>query len=97
MYQALQSGAVDVISAFSTDGRIAADDLVVLEDERGAIPPYDAIVLVGRRLSTQAPAGVAALAQLSGSIDSQRMRRANLAVDLQHRPVADVARELAED
>ena len=77
MYQALASGAVDVISAFSTDGRIAAYDLVVLRDERGAIPPYDALLLVGRRLSQQQPAALAALAQLSGWIDSERMRRAN--------------------
>ena len=42
MYQAVANGQVDVISAFSTDGRIAALDLVLLEDERGAIPPYDA-------------------------------------------------------
>jgi osmoprotectant transport system permease protein len=93
MYQALQSGAVDVISAFSTDGRIAAYDLLVLEDERGAIPPYDAVVLIGRRLAQDSSA-LAALAQLAHSIDSERMRRANLAVDLQHRPVPDVAREL---
>jgi osmoprotectant transport system permease protein len=95
MYQALASGAVDVISAFSTDGRIAADDLLVLDDDRGAIPPYDALVLVGPRLSRHEPAAAAALAKLSRSIDSERMRRANLAVDLQHRSVADVARELA--
>jgi len=96
MYQALQSGAVDVISAFSTDGRIASYDLSVLADERHAIPPYDAIVLIGRRLSTREPAAAAALAKLSRSIDSERMRRANLAVDLQHQAVADVARELGE-
>jgi osmoprotectant transport system permease protein len=96
MYQALQSGAVDVISAFSTDGRIAAYDLRVLADERSAIPPYDAVVLAGPRLRERHPAALSALAKLSGSIDSERMRRANLAVDLQHRSVADVARELAE-
>ena len=46
MYRALTSGEVDVISAFSSDGRIAADDLVVLADPRHAIPPYDAVVLL---------------------------------------------------
>ena len=35
MYEALRAGQVDVISAFSTDGRIAADEIVLLEDERG--------------------------------------------------------------
>jgi osmoprotectant transport system permease protein len=46
MYRALASGSADVIPAFSSDGRIAADKLVVLDDPKGAIPGYDAILLV---------------------------------------------------
>ncbi|RZM04155.1 MAG: ABC transporter permease subunit, partial [Sphingomonas sp.] len=46
MYRALQSGKADVISAFSSDGRIAADKLTVLTDPRHAIPGYDAILMV---------------------------------------------------
>jgi osmoprotectant transport system permease protein len=82
MYQAAASGAVDVISAFSTDGRIAAYDLVVLEDERVAIPPYDAIVLAGRRLEAQHPEVIEALRTLDRSITAEQMRRMNLEVDI---------------
>ena len=81
MYQAVAGGQVDVISAFSTDGRITALDLVVLEDERGAIPPYDALILAGPRLVRERPDVVAALRQITGTIDADRMRRMNLAVD----------------
>lgn len=81
MYQAVAGGQVDVISAFSTDGRIAALDLVVLDDDRRAIPPYDAMILVGPRLVLEHPDVVAALRQLAGTIDAERMRRMNLAVD----------------
>jgi osmoprotectant transport system permease protein len=81
MYQAVASEQVDVISAFSTDGRIAAFDLVVLEDELGAIPPYDALILAGPRLVRERPDVVAALRQFTGTIDADRMRRMNLAVD----------------
>lgn len=81
MYQAVAGGDVDVISAFSTDGRIAAFDLLVLEDEQGAIPPYDAVILAGPRLVRERPDVVAALRQLTGAIDAERMRRMNLAVD----------------
>jgi osmoprotectant transport system permease protein len=81
MYQAVASEQVDVISAFSTDGRIAAFDLVVLEDELGAIPPYDALILAGPRLVRERPDVVAALRQITGTIDADRMRRMNLAVD----------------
>ena len=51
MYEALKSGDADVISAFSSDGRIAADGLVVLSDPKGVIPGYDALLLVGPKAS----------------------------------------------
>jgi osmoprotectant transport system permease protein len=81
MYQAARSGQVDVISAFSTDARILAMDLTVLADDRGAIPPYDAVILAGAKLALERPDVVAALRGLSGTIDAERMRRMNLAVD----------------
>ncbi|MEO8181151.1 MAG: ABC transporter permease/substrate-binding protein [Deltaproteobacteria bacterium] len=93
MYQAAASGAVDVIGAFSTDGRIAADDLVVLEDERRAIPPYDAIVLAGQSVARRHPEVLAALHTLEGAIAPAQMRAMNLEVDLQAKSPADVARQ----
>ncbi len=93
MYQAVAQGEVDVITAFSTDGRIAAQGIQLLEDDRGAIPPYDAIVMVGARLASEQPEAVAALAALAGTIDADRMRRMNLAVDQDGRSPAEVARE----
>jgi osmoprotectant transport system permease protein len=81
MYQAITTGTVDVISAFSTDGRIAALDLVVLEDDRHAIPPYDALVLASAAFIERAPEAVAALASLAGHIDQRTMQRLNGYVD----------------
>ena len=81
MYQAVAEGAVDVISAFTTDGRISAYDLRVLRDDRAAIPPYDAVVLVSARLVREWPDVIAALARLDGAIDVDAMRRMNLDVD----------------
>jgi hypothetical protein len=46
LYKAVATKEVDVISAASSDGRIRAYDLVVLEDPQQVIPPYDAIVLI---------------------------------------------------
>ena len=81
MYQAIAEGAVDLISAYTTDGRIVAYDLRVLEDDRAAIPPYDAIILVSARLAREWPDVLAALTRLGGTIDVEAMRRMNLAVD----------------
>jgi len=97
MYQAVASEQVDVISAFSTDGRIAALDLVVLEDDRGAIPPYDALILAGPRLVRERPDVVAALRQITGTIDADRMRRMNLAVDQDGSGPAAVAESFLQE
>ena len=91
MYQAVAQGTVDVISAFSTDGRIAAYDLRVLDDDRGAIPPYDAVVLVSGRVARAFPDVIDALERLDGTIDADEMRRMNLAVDEQGLNPSEVA------
>jgi osmoprotectant transport system permease protein len=95
LYQAVDLGNVDVISAYTTDGRIAALRLRVLEDDRGAIPPYDAIVLASSRLAREHPEVVAALARLGGAIDASAMREANRAVDDLGRSPRSAASELA--
>lgn len=81
MYKAVQAGEVDVITAFSSDGRIAAFDLVVLADPRQAFPPYDAVLLVGPRAKRH-PGLLEALSPLAGAIDVTMMRRANQLVDV---------------
>jgi osmoprotectant transport system permease protein len=80
MYRALGSGEADVISAFSSDGRIAADDLVVLGDPKGALPPYDAVLLVAPGRADDARLR-GALAGLDGAITVEAMRKANFSVD----------------
>ncbi|MET0310384.1 MAG: glycine betaine ABC transporter substrate-binding protein, partial [Sphingomonas sp.] len=80
MYRALASGAADVIPAFSSDGRIAADHLTVLSDPRGAIPGYDAILLLAPRRAGDARFQ-AALRPLIDAIPVEKMREANYLVD----------------
>lgn len=80
MYRALSGGEADVISAFSSDGRIAADKLVILSDPKGAIPPYDAVVLISPKRAGDARLR-AALQPLIGRIDVAAMQAANYSVD----------------
>jgi len=93
LYVAVAGSQVDVITAYSSDGRIAAYDLITLADDRGAIPPYDAVVLVSRRLGESRPDVVAALSALDGTIDVLRMRAMNAAVDRDGKSPAAVAEE----
>jgi len=90
-YQALAAGEVDVIDGYSTDGFIARYDLVVLRDDRGFFPPYEAAALVSRRMSQQMPAALGALTELSGRLDEAGMRQLNRRLEVQGEPVARVA------
>ena len=80
MYNALQSGEADVISAYTSDGRIAADKLVVLADPKGALPSYDAMLMLSPRIANDKGV-IAALQPLIGAISVDAMREANFAVD----------------
>ena len=80
MYTALESGEADVISAYTSDGRIAANDLTVLADPRDALPAYDAILLLSPD-SARDQRLVATLSPLIGAINVETMREANYAVD----------------
>jgi osmoprotectant transport system permease protein len=80
MYSALASGEADVISAYTSDGRIAADRLVVLADPKGALPSYETLLMLSPRIAEDE--GVAAaLRPMIGAISVEAMREANYAVD----------------
>lgn len=80
LYRAVADGDVNVIAGYTTDGRIATYDLLVLDDPRQAIPPYDALLLVSPGLAGNLQA-IAALQPLIGSVSRSAMQKANAAVD----------------
>ncbi len=96
MYAALEAGKVDIITAFSTDGRIAAFDLVVLDDTRDAFPPYDALLLITPGNSPRLADIEVVLRPLQGTIDSEAMRSANRRVDLEGVSVTTAAMDLSK-
>ena len=98
MYRALADSSVDVISAFSSDGRIVALDLVTLGDPRGALPRYDALLLLSSTAATDSRL-VIALQPLIGAIPIEHMRAANWLVDRDEtkRTLAEAARWLNEE
>jgi osmoprotectant transport system permease protein len=96
MYTAVATGEVDVITAFSSDGRIPAFDLMLLQDTRNALPPYDAVVLLGPDAERRHPGVRRVLGTLDGAIDADAMRAANRHVDLDGGTVPEAATLLAE-
>lgn len=81
MYEAVKQSEVDVITAFSSDGRIAAYQLKVLDDDKKSFPPYDAVILLSPNAS-QNPQVIESLQKLVGSISIELMREANKKVDV---------------
>jgi osmoprotectant transport system permease protein len=73
-YAALAAGQIDVKDAYSTDAKIAENDLVVLTDNLNFFPQYKAVFLYRLALPDKA---VAALNTLAGTIDESRMTRLN--------------------
>lgn len=95
-YKALQEGSVDLIDAFSTDGRIAAYNIQVLEDDKHLFPPYDACILVRRDTLDKYEGLREVLEQLSGAISLKEMREMNYAMTEQLRSPASIAAEFLE-
>ena len=80
LYRAVADGEVDLISAFSSDGRIQSYNLKILADPKGALPPYDAVLLVGPRYAND-PNVRRVLMPLAGRISLDLMQKANYMVD----------------
>jgi osmoprotectant transport system permease protein len=90
MYAAVNQGVVDVISAFSTDGRIPAFGLVLLRDNLEVLPPYDAVLLLSPKAGADARLR-RTYEPLVGAITNEQMRQANMMVDLEGTSVREAA------
>ena len=93
LYEALSQGSIDLAAGDSTDGRIAALDLVVLEDDRRYFPPYEAIPLVNAQSLKTHPQLLDAISKLVGKLDADTMRKLNFQIDGKKRDPRVVARE----
>jgi osmoprotectant transport system substrate-binding protein len=93
MYEAIKNEEVDAISAYTTDTRNDLYELKVLEDDKNALPPYDAVVLVSAEFEGENPEVMAILAELDGRIDSDTMRQLNGEYDIEKREARDIARD----
>jgi osmoprotectant transport system permease protein len=92
-YQALASRQVDMIAGNSTDGRIAALDLVQLTDDRHYFPPYEGVFLTRRDTLTRVTILGEILQKLSGTLPTEEMRKLNFEVDGAKRDKKNVVRE----
>jgi glycine betaine/choline ABC-type transport system substrate-binding protein len=96
-YRALADGRVDVIAGNSTDGQIAALDLVALADDRQYFPPYQAAPVIRAPTLLAHRAIRRALGELAGRISDQEMQRLNALADVRHRDIVTLAHDWLRD
>lgn len=96
-YQALLRGDADVCTAFTTDAQIAAQDLVVLQDDRHFWPPYNVAPVVRAPALAAHPQIAQVLDRIAPLLTDTVVRAFNVAVDIDKRDPRGVAdRFLAE-
>jgi len=91
MYEAIKNDQVDVIPAYTTDARVDLFNLKILEDDKGALPPYDAIIIVKKDLAANQKL-MEVLKKLDGKIDTDTMRALNYLYDVEKKDAREIAR-----
>ncbi|MBT9718208.1 osmoprotectant ABC transporter substrate-binding protein [Enterococcus durans] len=81
VYDAVEAGKMDIVLGYSTDGRIASYDLVMLEDDRNFFPPYDAAPVVDNQVLKNTPGLEEALNKLGNTISTEKMQQLNYEAD----------------
>ncbi|MFF5381236.1 ABC transporter permease/substrate-binding protein [Pedobacter suwonensis] len=93
MYKAAYAKELDVISGYSTDGRLKAFDLRILKDDKNIFPPYFAAPIVRNEALKQFPELEKTLNLLSGKITDSVMTDLNYRTDYLHQQPEQVARD----
>jgi osmoprotectant transport system permease protein len=93
MYKAVYEKKLDVISGYSTDGRLKAFELVSLQDDKIIFPPYYAAPLVRTEVLEKYPDLAPALNMLAGKINDSIMTELNFRVDYLKQLPEKVAQE----
>jgi osmoprotectant transport system permease protein len=93
MYKALYEKQLDVISGYSTDGRLKAYNLVVLKDDKGIFPPYYAAPIVRESSLKKFALLEKTLNLLAGKIDDSTMTALNYKTDYLHQSPEKVAKD----
>ena len=93
MYSALDNGDVDVITAYTTDGRIPELGLTILEDDLGFFPPYHNAPVVRMDTLEESPEVREIISELGGQITTDEMAAMNLRVDEEGVEPIDAARD----
>jgi osmoprotectant transport system substrate-binding protein len=92
MYEAIKSNQVDAIGAYTTDSRVDLYNLSIVEDDKGALPPYDAVIIVRNEMAENEEL-MKIFKILEDQIDTETMRRLNRLYDIDKKEASDIAKD----
>ncbi len=92
-YRQLNLGSIDVTDAYTTDAKISAYELRLLEDDLNYFPRYDALLLIRQDLASRFPQVMSSLLRLEGAVSEAEMMAANSRVELDQISETQVAAE----
>ncbi|NGQ94970.1 glycine betaine ABC transporter substrate-binding protein [Brevibacillus sp. SYP-B805] len=93
LYNALKEKQVDVSVGFATDGRIKGFNLVALDDDQFFFPAYNCAPVARQEVLDKNPQLADLLNDIADKLDTETMMKLNYTVDVEHKDVAEVARE----
>ncbi|MBU5305522.1 glycine betaine ABC transporter substrate-binding protein [Eubacterium callanderi] len=92
-YNALNSGEVDVINAYTTDGQLSVADAVSLTDDKGFFKNYYCGTVVREDTLENYPELEGVLKKMDGIITNEEMSKMNYDLEVNNRDEHDVAME----
>ncbi|ERJ12856.1 glycine betaine ABC transporter substrate-binding protein [Haloplasma contractile] len=96
-YEAIANDEVDVINVFSTDGRLAEHDLVVLEDDLNFFPSYYATTLVREETLEEYPELEPILERLTNTLNNDDITYMNYLVEVKNEDPKQVAKDFIKE
>lgn len=96
-FEAIDQGEIDLIDAWTTDGKLLRFDVTVLADDLGFWPPYHCAPIVRADTLARIPGLEQVLGELALRLPDERMQQLNHAVELEGLPFRAVARRFLEE
>ncbi|EPM6710385.1 ABC transporter permease/substrate-binding protein [Listeria innocua] len=96
-YNAIKSGDINLLDAYSTDSELAQYKLKVLEDDEQLFPPYQGAPLMLTKTLDKYPELKKPLNKLAGKITDDEMRKMNYEVNVNGKSAYTVAKDYLQD
>lgn len=92
-YKAVESGDIQVMDAYATDGKLKEFDMKLLVDDKHFFPPYNGAMVVRMDTAAKYPELMGIIDKLAGKLSDEKMQELNYLVDVKGESVDKVARD----